>query len=162
MFAAIAYRLALRPFLLVSFVLAMIEEALIYYLGGGLQGEATSLLDDYANALPVFAAIIFGWYLILLRYEVSRAEVFLGVGLHGIFLELVLSGAILNPILLFLLGGPTIFIYGSILIAPQLPRGEREFTLLKKFGSWIFVLLLMVLSGIVGAYLDSWVATIEG
>lgn len=50
--AVAAYRLAPGPYLAVGGLLALAEETLVYALGGGLQGEATSLAHDLAVAMP--------------------------------------------------------------------------------------------------------------
>lgn len=153
--AVIAYYLRPPNFIISGLVLALIEETLIYSLGGGLQGEATSLADDLIHAMPVFAAIVIGWYLCLVRYDIQPQELYLLGGLHGVLLELVLSGLILNPIIAFLFGGSTIFIYGSILISPQQPHGDAQFTTSTAIKWWFIILILIVFSGIVSNQLNN-------
>ena len=153
--AVFAYHLRPPNFILSGLLLSLIEETLIYSLGGGLQGEATSLADDLIHAMPVFAAIVIGWYFCLVRYDIQPQQLYFVGGLHGVFLELVLSGLILNPIITFLFGGSTIFIYGSILISPQQPHGDKQFTVRTAIKWWFIILFLMVFSGIVGDQLNN-------
>jgi len=57
----ICYKVKPKFFVISAFLLAVLEETIVYFLGGGLQGTATSLLDDYAGSLPVFLMFILGW-----------------------------------------------------------------------------------------------------
>jgi len=143
------YMLQPQFFVLTGFVLSIIEETIIYYFGGGLQGAAVSLGHDFVNALPVFLGIILGWDILLRRYRISESQLFLLGGSHGIIIELVFQGIIFNPVLLFLFGGPTMFIYGSILVTPQSPEGEKEFSIRRKVGAWVFVMAMIIVGAII-------------
>ncbi len=140
--ATLAYWLEPPYYVLSALVLSAIEELIVYSFGGGLQGRATSLVHDYLNSLPIFLSIILVWRFILGRYNVTEEEVYALSIAPAMFIELLFQGILLNPILLFLLGGPVFFIYGSIMSSPKLPRGDREFTTRAK----IFTVLLMVVA----------------
>lgn len=141
------------PYLPVALGLAVAEETLIYAFGGGLQGEARSLLHDYAVAMPVFLALVGGWFLVTRRYRVGTGTVFLLAGAHGLLLELVLTGLVASPAVVFLLGGPTLVIYGSVVAGPALPRGDRPASRAVLAGAWLFVLALLVVAGVVADHL---------
>lgn len=153
--AIIAYYLEPPFFVLTAFGLAALEELLVYQLGGGLQGDAQSLFHDYINSLPVFLGIIIGWYLVLRRYKVSEAQLYLLGGIHAAFVELFFQGIIFDPVLLFLLGGPVFFIYGTIVVAPKRPQGEKEFGVLAMISAIIVVLIFLLFGAIVADNLNT-------
>ncbi|KAL0235241.1 hypothetical protein GEMRC1_001823 [Eukaryota sp. GEM-RC1] len=97
------------------FVLAIIEESLMYWIGGALGGTATSLWHTLSIAVPIFA---FSGVAILLLYHwmgLDSGDVFLiGAG-FGFVVEIVLSGHHL------LLIGGGIGIYAMMFVAPM-PR----------------------------------------
>ena len=151
--AVVSYRLALGPYLLVGGLLALVEETLVYALGGGLQGRATSLAHDLAVAMPAFAAFLLGWYLLRRRYAVAPAAVFVLAGAHGLLLEIVLMGHA-DPAAVLLLGGPAAFIYGTIAVCPAAPPSEG-----RPAGAgvlalgWLGVVGLLAIAGVVGSWL---------
>lgn len=145
--AVIAYKLEPPYYILSALVLSALEELVVYSFGGGLQGAATSLTQDYANSLPIFLSIILVWRFVLGRYEVNEEELYLVTIVPAVFIELLFQGVLYNPILLFLLGGPAFFIYGSIMGSPKLPRGELEFSLKIK----MMTIVLMIASILVVA-----------
>lgn len=152
----VLYHFRPYPFIMVSFLMAIVEEWLVYKLGGGLQGEAVSLLHDFVNALPVFLGIIFGLYIVLKRYNISEVQLYLLAGFIGSFIELVFQGIIFNPILLLLLGGPNFFIYGSIAVVPRKIDGEREFGTPQKLLAVLIVFLCMILGAIVADNMNNY------
>lgn len=151
--AVLAYRPG--PHLPVAFALAVAEETLVYAFGGGLQGAATSLAHDYAVALPVFAALVLAWHLAARRYAISTASAFCLAGSHGLLLEVVLQGHLAAPTAAFVLGGPTVVIYGSIVAGPALPRGDRAFTLRAAVATWVGVTLALAASGVLADALEA-------
>ena len=122
-------RLDFRLFV-ITFIL--LEETLVYYLGGGLHGEATSLLEDYRRSVPIFLAHFY------LRSKRSSKYIELLAGLHGAFREIVLPGYYSAAVVLL---GPTIFIYGYPL---RRSRGYKPITL----ASRIAILLAEIIIGL--------------
>ena len=147
----------LKYYVLTVFLLAVVEETIVYYLGGGLQGKATSLLQDYVNALPVFFMFGLGWYLFLLKYELSKTTTFLLGGLHGVLVEIVFPGHIFNPLFILLFTGGVFMIYGGILIVPRFPRENQE---KKKPGylitvfAWILIFGFIIIGAIIADNID--------
>lgn len=151
--SVIAYKLRPPFFIASAFVLAVLEETIVYYLGGGLQGTATSLLDDFAGSLPVFLAIIVGWWFVLKRYYYSEESLYLFSGLHGFFMEIIVPGLIFNPVSVILFGGSSIFVYATIIVCPQRPKAKtdlKETNTLMKVILWFLIIILMVIGGIIG------------
>ena len=146
---AVFYYLELSPYVLVAVGLAALEEFLIYSFGGGLQGRAVSLVHDYVNSLPVFAGIFLALYIVQKLFDTTEAEIYVIAGIVGSFVELVFTGIIFNPLLLFLLGGPNFFIYGSIAVCPARIEGQRNFSWTAKILSLFLVLLLMLFGAII-------------
>ena len=147
--AVAAFRYRPAPYLPWAFGLAVAEETLVYAVGGGLHGAARSLLHAFAVALPSFAALALG-------FDVQTA--FLLAGTHGLLLELGLNGLFTDPGAVLLLGGPTVVIYGSVLAGPELPGGDRPATARALAVGWLGVTALLVLSGVVAAFLEPLVA----
>lgn len=151
--AVAAFRLAPGPYLVVGGLLAVVEETLVYALGGGLQGEATSLAHDLAVAGPAFAAFLLGWYFLRRRYAIPPAAVFVLAGAHGFLLEVVLMGHA-DPAAVFLLGGPAAFIYGTIAVCPAAPASEgRPAGAATLVLGWLGVVALLAVAGVVGDWL---------
>ncbi len=149
------YGFRFHAFIVTALILSVIEETIAYYVGGGLGGMAKSLLDDYAGSIPVFIGFIIGWYLFLRKYRVSEGKILILSGLHGFIIEVILTGAILNPLATIYLGGSSIFIYGSIILAPKTPSGESEPTALKIAVWFAITFILMVIGGILASTLRS-------
>lgn len=149
----IAYKIRPPFFIFSAVILAFLEETIVYYLRGGLQGAAKSLVDDLAGAMPVFLAMIMGWWFVLKRYHFDEESLYLFSGMHGFFVEIVASGLILNPVAILLFGGSSIFIYATIIICPQRPKAEeniREVSISKKIVLWLGILALIIIGGIIG------------
>jgi hypothetical protein len=121
--AVLLYRFRPPLFILTAQALAFAEETLVYAFGGGLQGQATSLARDLVLTMPVFAGFVLGWFWALRIQPWSETALYLGAGLHGFLLELLLTGLIGNPVAVVLHGGPVLFIYASIVLVlrPQQP-----------------------------------------
>lgn len=147
--ALVVFRAAPGPYLLAGGVLALVEEALVYALGGGLQGQATSLAHDLAVAMPIFACFLLGWYLLQRRYAIAPATVFVLAGAHGFLLEIVLMGHA-DPAAVFLLGGPAAFVYGTIAVCPAAPAiAGRPATRRALALGWLGVVGLLAVGGVV-------------
>jgi hypothetical protein len=149
------YRIRPRSFIVTAISLAVVEEVLVYSLGGGLQGKAKSLSQDLILTIPVFTGFILGWFLSLKIQPWSETALYLGAGLHGFFLEFLTTGLIFNPTAVLLLGGPVLFIYASIVLIPRPPlsKVERRFSLIRAIGLWSTTLVLMVIGAVVA---DHW------
>ncbi|MCY3410108.1 MAG: hypothetical protein INQ03_00595 [Candidatus Heimdallarchaeota archaeon] len=153
--AIVAYIFEPKLYIVSAFILSAVEEFVVYQFGGGLQGKAISLLHDYVNALPVFLGLIIGYYLVLRKYRINEFMLYFMAGLHGSFIELLFQGILFDPILLFLIGGPNFFIYGSIFDIPKKPAGDKEFGILGYILSWFFVLFFMLIGAIIADNLNS-------
>lgn len=156
--ALAAYRAAPGPYLLAGGLLALVEETLVYALGGGLQGQATSLAHDLAVAMPIFACFLLGWYLLQRRFAIAPATVFVLAGAHGFLLEIVLQGHV-APATVFLLGGPAAFVYGTIAVCPAAPSSAgRPATRRVLALGWLGVVGLLAVGGVVADWLLPFVA----
>jgi len=98
-------------YVLCVFVLAIIEESMVYFIGGGLGGKATSWWHTIALAVPVFTMIGVSILILQSFYTISTGEAFLiGFGV-GLAVEIFVSGH--SP--LFIGGGAGI--YGMMMAA---------------------------------------------
>ena len=96
------------------FILAIIEETVIYYNGGGLGGKALSLSHDLISTLPVFTGIALGIYLSDRWFGLYTGEYFAVGATIGLIIEVFLSGS-LN--LIVFIGGAAMGIYGALMVA---------------------------------------------
>ncbi len=94
------------------FILAIIEETIIYYNGGGLGGAAKSLEHDLLLAVPVFVGIGIGIYLLNLKRKLNPGEFFLLGAIQGFLIEIIFSG---NIAFILILGGGAMGIYGAMM-----------------------------------------------
>jgi hypothetical protein len=94
------------------FLLAIIEETIIYYNGGGLGGKAKSLEHDLLLAIPVFVGIGIGLYLINLKKRLNPGEFFIIGSIEGFLIEIIFSG---NITFILILGGSAMGIYGTMM-----------------------------------------------
>lgn len=105
-----------------------VAKSLTDILAGIVQFWAFNLL-----ALPGF---ILGWYLLLRYIEYSRKEVFLLVGLFGLFSEKTLLHVMSMPVMGLLLVLPTMFTY-MLIIAPSVvsfePGSQRRLPRLLRY-----------------------------
>jgi len=151
----ICYKIRPKKFVVSAFLLAVLEETIVYFLGGGLQGTATSLLDDYAGSLPVFLMFILGWWMILKKYHIDGEDIYLLAGFHGFLLEIIVPGHIFSPLTIFLLGGSSFFIYVSIILIPSKPSATKinRANVFHKIVSWILITLLITIGGGIASFL---------
>ena len=135
------------------FLISIIEETIVYFIGGGLHGLAKSLIHDYIRSIPIFLTHAFLWLKYMSRYEYTEGEIFLLAGLHGFFWEIVVSGMIFNPVLLILFGGIPFILYGLLVLIPDRPKGEENINKIRKITLWIIYLLIEVTIGTIFAIL---------
>lgn len=129
--------------------LTLLEETLAYYIGGGLHGLATSIWEDYVKSIPVFVSIALLWRRYMYKYKANPNEILILVGTQGFFFEIILSGAILKPIYVLVLGGTPYIVYGLLVLIPEKPLGEEEIKLVRKIFHWITYLIITVAIGII-------------
>ena len=101
-----------KIYLLLIFVLATLEETLVFLNGGGLGGKATSLTQDLFLAVPVFVGIALGILILDHWIPLTNGEIFVLGAIQGFLVELVISG---NLALVWFLGGPALGIYGMMM-----------------------------------------------
>ncbi|MFX1444251.1 MAG: hypothetical protein ACFFHV_12625 [Promethearchaeota archaeon] len=94
------------------FILAIIEETIIYYNGGGLGGMAKSLEHDLLLAVPVFLGIGVGIYLLHIKRTLNPGEFFILGAIQGFLIEIIFSG---NIAFILILGGGAMGIYGAMM-----------------------------------------------
>jgi len=138
-----------KLFILTSTLLAFLEETIIYFLGGGLQGTAKSLIDDYLGSIPVFVMFILGWWLFLKKYDIDGYRLVFYSGLHGIVLEIVIPGHIFSITTVLLFAGTTFLVYGGMIVIPRRPEGTREANIKAIIKYWIFILILIFIGGLI-------------
>jgi len=145
-------------YLPVIFLLALLEETLVYYSGGGLQGAALSLWHDLALSIPVFLMIGVGILLTNRIKKMNSGEVFLLGYICGFILEIILPGHFFNPILIFLFGGAGAGFYSILYTAlapiPEEPPERNKIQTIKilLIGT-IICFFCMVIGGIIGSTL---------
>ena len=93
-------------------ILAIIEETIIYYNGGGLGGKAKSLEHDLLLAVPVFVGIGVGIYLLHMKRNLNPGEFFVLGAIQGFLIEIIFSG---NIAFIVILGGGAMGIYGAMM-----------------------------------------------
>ncbi len=142
------YLLEPRPYLPTILFLVIIEETIVYYIGGGLHGEATSLVEDYVRAIPIFITMAYLWLKYMRKYNYRDYEILVMAGLHGFFFEIILSGIILSPLLLMIFGGTPFVLYGLLVLIPKRPRGDKDIGAVKKMVFWLMFLFVEILVGI--------------
>jgi len=138
-----------------SIMLAILEETIVFFLGGGLGGEARSLVDDYLGSIPMFSGLIIGWWLFIRKYKVKPDYILILSGVQGFIIELVFTGLILNPLNILFFGGATLFIYSSIICTPNWPKGMEDANVVSHIKWFIISLTLGLIGGILGAVMRS-------
>ncbi len=144
----VTYLIEPARYLLTILLLALLEETIVYFLGGGLHGLASSLIKDYIRSIPIFFTMAILWLMYMKSYRYKDSEIFIMAGLQGFFFEIVLSGMILNVIYLLLFGGASFIIYGLLILLPKRPQGVNEIGLVKKIVMWLVFLALEIIVGI--------------
>lgn len=113
-----------KKFLALGLMMILLEETLagismhlasIHSLGELIIG----ILQFWAFNLLTLPGFIIAWYLLLRRYFYSRSEIFILVGIFGLFAESVISKIIAFPLAGIALILPTMFTY-AIIIAPSI------------------------------------------
>ena len=145
-------------YLPIVFVIALIEETIVYYSGGGLQGAAVSLWHDLALAIPVFLMIGVGILITNRIYRMSSGEIFLLGYICGAILEIILPVHFFNPILILLFGGAGAGFYSILYttFAPvneMLPEQKKVHTIKILLIGTIICFICMIIAGIIGSTL---------
>ena len=145
-------------YLPIVFVIALIEETIVYYSGGGLQGAAISLWHDLALAIPVFLMIGVGILITNRIYEMKSGEIFLLGYICGAILEIILPVHFFNPILILLFGGAGAGFYSILYttFAPVneiLPEQKKVHTIKILLIGTIICFICMIIAGIIGSTL---------
>lgn len=84
------------------------------------------ILQFYAFNFFTLPGLIIGWYLLLERYVYERKEVFLLIGIFGIYAEKTLTHLGGNPLTTLFLILPTMFTYMLILAPSVMSHRPRE------------------------------------
>ncbi|TFG29738.1 MAG: hypothetical protein EU532_02525 [Promethearchaeota archaeon] len=140
------------------FILAIIEETIVYYSGGGLQGAAVSLWHDLALSIPVFLMIGIGILITNRIKPMNSGEIFLLGLICGIIMEIILPGHFFNIILIFLFVGAGAGFYSILYTAlAPIPDMVLEHTKVQTLTilliGTIICLICMVIAGIIGTTL---------
>lgn len=104
------------------FILAIIEETVIYYNGGGLGGKALSLSHDLISTIPVFVGIGLGIYLSDKWLKLYTGEYFAVGATIGLIIEVFLTG---NFMLIVFIGGAAMGIQGALMVVAA-PENEVD------------------------------------
>lgn len=128
-------------------VLGIIEETPIYYNGGGLNGTATSLVQDLFLTIPVFVLLGISIYLLKDKFALTSSDFFIYGSIYGVILELFIGGKL---VYFYLFGGPALVIYGSMLatFAPkELINKKQNVNSYLKFIIIIIVMFIFMIAG---------------
>jgi hypothetical protein len=101
-------------------------------------GFVIGILQFWALNIFALPGFIIGWYLLLSRIQYSRKEVFILVGIFGLWSEKVFIHVTENPIAGTLLILPTMFTYALIIAPSIMSLSIRE---IKKI-PWVFRYIL--------------------
>lgn len=145
-------------YLPIVFVIALIEETIVYYSGGGLQGAAVSLWHDLALSIPVFLMIGVGILITNRIYKMNAGEIFLLGYICGAILEIILPVHFFNPVLILLFGGAGAGFYSILYTAfapiPEIsPERKKVQTMKILLIGTIICFICMVIAGIIGSTL---------
>jgi hypothetical protein len=144
-------------YLPIVFVLAIVEETIIYLNGGGLGGAALSLQHDLLLAVPVFLGIGTGIYILHFWKRLYSGEFFLLGAIQGFIIEVIFTGNILG---VWLFGGAALGIYGAMMgaLAPKIEdhhhRSTRS-TILLLIAGMILCFVGVIVGAIIGDNLYS-------
>lgn len=144
-------------YLPVVFVLAIIEETIIYLNGGGLGGAALSLQHDLLLAVPVFLGIGTGIYILHFWKRLYSGEFFLLGAIQGFIIEVIFTGNILG---FWLFGGAALGIYGAMMgaLTPKIEEHHHrsaKSTILMLIVGIIICFVCVIIGAIVGDNLYS-------
>ena len=138
-------------------ILGVIEETIIYYNGGGLNGEAVSLKQDLLVVVPVFVFLGLALYILNYFFSFVSSDFYVYGSIYGFILELIIGGKI-GYFFLFL--GPALVIYGSMLatFAPKIPEQTKKISINKVIEIMVVLIVMfifMIAGAIVGAIMYS-------
>jgi len=148
-------------YLPIIFVIALIEETIVYYSGGGLQGAAVSLWHDLALSIPVFLMIGVGILITNRIRKMNSGEIFLLGYICGAILEIILPVHFFNPVLVLLFGGAGAGFYSILYtafapineISPERLERKKVHTMKILLIGTIICFFCMVIGGIIGSTL---------
>ncbi len=140
------------------FILAIIEETIVYYSGGGLQGAAVSLWHDLALSIPVFLMIGIGILITNHIKTMNSGEIFLLGLICGIIMEIILPGHFFNIILIILFVGAGAGFYSILYtalapITEMIPQHTKIQSIKILLIGTIICFICMVIAGIIGTTL---------
>lgn len=121
-------------------LLGTIEEVIVYYNGGGLNGTATSLLQDLFLTIPVFVLLGVALYLFKNKFQLNSSDFYIYGSIYGFILEIIIGGKLAYY---YLFIGPALVIYGSMLAAFA-PK-EYDETKKGKINSYIKTIAIIVI-----------------
>ncbi len=130
-----------RRYIHTILIVCLVEETIVYFIGGGLHGVARSLLRDYIRSIPIFLTHAVLWLRYMERYHYEEHEIFVMAGMHGFFWEIIVSGMILDPVLTLLFGGAPFILYGLLVLIPTRPCGRRVMGWAARFVCGLYILL---------------------
>ncbi len=130
-------------------ILAILEESIIYFNGGGLSGTATSLTQDLVIAVPVFVFLGVSLFILSKYLGLDSSDLYIYGSLFGFLIEILIGGKI---VLFYLFGGPALVIYGSM-IATFAPKriNENKIQYMNSYLKILIVLIVMFIFMILGA-----------
>lgn len=99
----------------------------------------------YANNLLLLSGFVVAWYLLTKWYAYTRGEIFVLVGIFGIFAEKIYTHILTIPILGIPLILPTMFTYFAILFPSLLSLEPRNLKPLSKPAKYLFGFLFPIL-----------------
>ncbi len=129
-------------------LLAILEETLIYFNGGGLGGTAVSLWHCLSLAVPVFVGIGLGILVVHTITPLTRGEFFVLGAIQGLIIEIIIPA---NYPLLWWFGGPVMGIYGMMMgcVVPRTPGISTSKSSVVKILIGIPICFFMVILGAV-------------
>jgi hypothetical protein len=128
-------------------MLALLEEAAAYSVGGGLHGAALSLPDDWVRSVPTWVGLGAALRFSALRFGLSPEELIAAAAASGLFIELGPGGGS-NPIAFAAFGGAIAWVYASLLVLPTAAAGPPAVPIRRALGTTA-ALVVGVLAGYV-------------
>lgn len=118
-------------FILLGYGAVLLEEAIAAFVhalteGFTFQGYTLLLFQFWAFNLLAFTGFIFGWYVLLRRFQYTKSDIFLLAGGWGLFTEHIFSSIFRSPIGALLLILPTMYTYNLILLPALLSLPDEQ------------------------------------
>ncbi len=139
------------PYLYVPgiFILAIIEETIIYYNGGGLGGTATSLWHDLSLAVPIFVAMGVGIQILHKFRNLYVTEFYILGAIQGLIIEVIMKISLLQLVFV----GGAMMIYGTMMSALSYNNNKerkRYNILINLVIGTIFIYIMVIIGAIIG------------